>query len=587
MVLALLVASGLALPAAQAQSSVTPIMGATVPEAVVAWRTSFAYGGDVFALGNPSFQLASAAPEYPIYRYDPATDTVSKMTSGVPNDVGMVGENQNSKAVVWHDGFAYYLGTGARDDNRGIHRYDPGTDTIQAMPVELPYYGHWIGVTAGTKILLVAGFNDVLGQPDPLYLYDPVANTLSASSAETDLARTDGFYDGRYVYLLGGTVNTVGAFKRATDEIMRYDPIADTITTLPMELPTPRHGHDVVWSGQRAYVIGGARPANCTVDLMGCGGPIVTIDWFDPANGTVGTHYQESAFWGSVPAAWNGTKGYGFEPYAHNSRILCFPGNCNGTTTPPPIRPPVESVAGPSGSYDPQRTPPQWGAQNHLSPESTDGDADGIPDSHDNCPGTPNRGQADADANGIGDACDEPVPEPKKAEPTSEPDPPPEPACRQETPLPPQQVTADWLDDGAGVTWSASEDCALDHFLVWQSGEDLPVGLVGSAGPGPQSYFWQGPEPQETPVRYLVQAQAAGMAPTLDSDRAVPSQWLDRACIACGSAPVHHGDESSETGAGWSWMAWSGLMAPTLLAILLVAWRRRRSARRSVGTTAG
>jgi hypothetical protein len=37
-----------------------------------------------------------------------------------------------------------------------------------------------------------------------------------------------------------------------------------------------------------------------------------------------------------------------------------------------------------------------------------DGDGDGVPDSVDNCPGTPNADQADKDGNGVGDACEPP-----------------------------------------------------------------------------------------------------------------------------------------------------------------------------------
>jgi len=43
----------------------------------------------------------------------------------------------------------------------------------------------------------------------------------------------------------------------------------------------------------------------------------------------------------------------------------------------------------------------------HAEGGPGDADADGVPDANDNCPDTPNADQADADNDGIGDACDD------------------------------------------------------------------------------------------------------------------------------------------------------------------------------------
>jgi Thrombospondin type 3 repeat len=53
----------------------------------------------------------------------------------------------------------------------------------------------------------------------------------------------------------------------------------------------------------------------------------------------------------------------------------------------------------------------------HDPAETTDTDADGVGDNGDNCPEAANADQADRDANGRGDACDAPPPEP---EPTAD-----------------------------------------------------------------------------------------------------------------------------------------------------------------------
>lgn len=57
------------------------------------------------------------------------------------------------------------------------------------------------------------------------------------------------------------------------------------------------------------------------------------------------------------------------------------------------------------GSSAPLRGTLRWNASD-PAPSFVDGDADGVPDSVDNCDGEPNADQADADRDRVGDACD-------------------------------------------------------------------------------------------------------------------------------------------------------------------------------------
>ena len=60
-----------------------------------------------------------------------------------------------------------------------------------------------------------------------------------------------------------------------------------------------------------------------------------------------------------------------------------------------------------SGDWVPWRVSEQWEYDPGDAPADIDRDGDGIANNEDNCPDTPNPDQADADANDVGDACEE------------------------------------------------------------------------------------------------------------------------------------------------------------------------------------
>lgn len=54
-------------------------------------------------------------------------------------------------------------------------------------------------------------------------------------------------------YVLGGMETSA----KPVNSILRYDPVADAVTELPVTLPSPRFDATAVWSGTHAYLVGG------------------------------------------------------------------------------------------------------------------------------------------------------------------------------------------------------------------------------------------------------------------------------------------------------------------------------------------
>jgi len=83
------------------------------------------------------------------------------------------------------------------------------------------------------------------------------------------------FWDGRYIYVLGGSDSEDDM---PTDAILRFDPLTETVVELPEKLPSPRDRFALVWTGRYAFLFGGVQGRHTLLDQ---------IVKYDPQTGNV------------------------------------------------------------------------------------------------------------------------------------------------------------------------------------------------------------------------------------------------------------------------------------------------------------
>lgn len=213
-------------------------------------------GTQIYVFGSEDFGL--------IHRYNPATNAAQRRY-GVLLDVDCC------TSAVWTGQGAYLFGGGSERDmypRNTIQRYDPQTDTISRMGATLP--ARPAGVASGTwghmatsavwtgSVAYIFGGEGYPGGWNEIYRYDPATDTLTTMGARLPSGRwgTSAAWDGRYAYVFGGT--RADAWSDGNlDEILRYDPVADSVTTLAARLPSRRSYTAAVWDGRDVYVLGG------------------------------------------------------------------------------------------------------------------------------------------------------------------------------------------------------------------------------------------------------------------------------------------------------------------------------------------
>ncbi len=218
------------------------VMSGTFPtvryESAAVWADGVAYIFGGYSAGNNR--------EQEIVKYDPATDSTTLMSAQLP--IGL-----KAASAVWDGTHAYIFGgwgfdggnQAARDE---IYRYDPATDTITTMGATLPttlYYS--AAVWSGSHAYLFGGF----GSPSAVLKYDPGTDSISqVASLPAGRTQHAAAWDGTYAYIVAGKTGST------TGSILRFDPATDTVDTMSATF-TPRYNMPAIWDGAHVYVFGG------------------------------------------------------------------------------------------------------------------------------------------------------------------------------------------------------------------------------------------------------------------------------------------------------------------------------------------
>jgi hypothetical protein len=153
----------------------------------------------------------------------------------------------------------------------------------------------------------VFGGTDCVGNCDvsEIVRFDPVSHdvTTIATTLPSPRMFTSAVWDGgEFVYIFGGEQSWHGNY---LDQVLRFNVTDESISVLPVVLPSARMGTSAIWNGRYAYIFGGYS-----------GSPRIEIFAFDPLTNSlfqVGNLPASGGYWAS--AVWDGRFGYIFGGY--------------------------------------------------------------------------------------------------------------------------------------------------------------------------------------------------------------------------------------------------------------------------------
>ncbi len=351
--------------------------------------TYFPANGRFYSIGGRSSDLAGSDFTNP-FEYNPGTNAWTTKPSTLPD--GQV--NNMACGVLTVSGVdqiycvggsqATIVGNASR-----VFSYNPATDTFTVLAAGDNWPGSQAGAflpggfaVSGNKLYIIGSFNANSTPPvvtAQVWQFDPTAGVGSKWLARADFPVARGYVPaaaiGGFIYTAGGANLDPGGLLIDTTESFKYDPVANTWSTITSIPRATGETRAVVMNGTM-WVLGGGRVAP---------NPGSQVDVYDPVANTWSAGPAFDALGRrNFPADSDGTTriflagGYDFAATQVNTMRIFGPGACPSPTPPPttptpsptatvppttptptlPPATPTPSVTPPTGTPTPTVTPP-------------------------------------------------------------------------------------------------------------------------------------------------------------------------------------------------------------------------------------
>lgn len=194
--------------------------------------------GTVYLFGGRDDSNSRTAAVTP---FDATTGNVlSTTTPSLPS------ARYGTSATIDPDARQVYI-VGGRDSGTldDILVYDIGANTlttVASMPQPRMFTA---SVWTGDELLIFGG------GPYDILRYDPVANVVQETGVMLPNDEISAIWDGDNAFIFAGD------FLGPISKIYKYDPIANELTAMATQLPSPRKATASVWTGEEALIIGG------------------------------------------------------------------------------------------------------------------------------------------------------------------------------------------------------------------------------------------------------------------------------------------------------------------------------------------